>query len=234
MTKHENISREDALAAVIASIAKEEEALANVVNAESDKLRFAIENLKSEDMHLLLLLNQSIDSVIGHTVDMQIVLKNKLKLALGHLPKPPKPPMPPCRAVFSADNRYCWSAGKTLNLQSEKCHEERNTCGLKSEWRRCGSFIILPEGKDFRAEIDIEMLNPHKKPFAVELKHESNGDELFAKKYSFNGKEDRAIINDVLTLAQNKYYRGQISFRLLGEKSFELKKAIVKLGGADK
>ena len=95
-----DISKKDALAAVVSSVAAEETALASLIQAESEKIRFAIENTDPENssqMELLARINESVDSVMASSVKMQAILKEKLRLTLGHIPKPPvpPPPMPP-------------------------------------------------------------------------------------------------------------------------------------------
>jgi len=94
-----NINKNDALAAVVASVAAEENALASLIQAESEKIRFAIEKTDPENsvsMELLARINESVDSVIARTVELQGILKEKLRLTLGHIPKPPAPPPRPC------------------------------------------------------------------------------------------------------------------------------------------
>ena len=238
-------NREEALAAIIASIAMEEAALASIMEAESKKLRHAVKNMKSgscEDMCMLLRFNESVDSVVGRIVDMNILLKNKLQLALGHLPKPPHPscppkppkpphpPKPPCRkcsAVFLACNKYMWSSGRTLILEEDRCYKHLNICCIKTERRYGDTFIVLPSEDEFKVEIEFILLNPCKKPVSVELRHERSGAVLFSKEYSFEGKECKVEIRDVLDLRSPR--ESQLSFKLLSEKGLAFERAVVKL-----
>ncbi|MCL2620378.1 MAG: hypothetical protein FWD97_05520 [Defluviitaleaceae bacterium] len=251
-------NREEALSAVIASIAMEEVALAKIMEAESEKLRYAIKKMKSScdtDMCMLLRINESVENVVGHIVDMQILLKNKLQLALGHLPKPPqpppcppphppkppcppKPPKPPCppkppkhncSAVFHACNNYRWSSGKTLFLVEDPCHKHSNICCIKAE-RRCGdTFIVLPPYEQFKVEIDFILLNPCKKPVVVELVHEQGRSVVLSKKYSFDEKKRRIEIRDVLDLRGDLRSESRLSFRLISDTDLEFEIAVVGL-----
>jgi len=91
--------KEDALSAILASIAVEETALAEILKAESKKLRFVINNIdpnNEKQMELLLKFNCSVASVIEQINDLQLILKNKLRIAAGCMPCPcPTPPTPP-------------------------------------------------------------------------------------------------------------------------------------------
>lgn len=102
------LSRDQALDAIITSIAMEEVALSHIINAEGEKiqhvLQAALEN--KADISDVLKVNESVTLMLEQVNDMQIILKSKLRLALQYLPKPeeescpkPKPPRPtpqPC------------------------------------------------------------------------------------------------------------------------------------------
>ena len=232
-----NISREEALAAVIASIAMEEEALASIMRAESKKLHCAMKNMRPDclrDMKMLLNLNESVDRVISHILDMQIVLKNKLRLAMGCRSQPPVLPCPPkprhrkCFAAYSASGPQ-WFAGKTLDFRLDSSYKHNNFCGLRAEKHPCDSFLIMPAGKDFRAEIDFVMLNPWESSGYVELKHEADGKILLSKDYGFDKNQGRIIIKDDLRLKNDENHESLLSFRLMSSKGLVIKKAVVKI-----
>ena len=232
-------TREEALIAIVASIAKEEESLAALIKAESEKINFAIERTDG-NMCMLLKINESVDSVITHVGELQLILKNKLGLALSYLPKPPSPcppippvppPKPPCHAVFTADSRYCWSAGKTLILEERPC--SKNNCGLKSIKKKCDSFILLPAGKNFTVKVDFEGVKLGRSHATIELKQESGDTELFSRRYYFKGRD--VLIYDTIKLKQNKnrWRDSLLSFRLISESGLEFKRAIVTISESE-
>lgn len=237
--KHEHLTKEEALTAIIASVAMEEVALASIMKAESEKLRYVIDNTRTEDKALLLAINESVDNVVGNLVDMQAILRSKLRLALKHLPKPhppcppPCPPHPPCCcrkcfAYFAANTKYRWTACKTLNLQEDLCRANNNFCCIMAEKKQCGHTIVLPAGKDFRAEIDFDLKDACKQSVIIELKQELGTDVLFSKKYSFHDTK-RIQLRDVLDFKSDATRDSRISFKLLSKHNLEIKKAVVKL-----
>ena len=99
---NETITRDNAINQIISSIAMEEVAISHILTAESEKIKFTLEKMKhgSCDIDLLLKVNESAKDLIETIVDLQIILKNKLKIATNYVqvppcPPPPKPPCPP-------------------------------------------------------------------------------------------------------------------------------------------
>ena len=95
------LSREEAINAIITSIAMEETALSHILSAESEKIKYLTKHINHgscDDIKMLLAVNESVSSLIERVNDMQLILKNKLRLAVSCLPEPPKPvpPIPPC------------------------------------------------------------------------------------------------------------------------------------------
>jgi len=93
------LSRDQAINAILTSIAMEETALSRIINAESEKIQHAIEYIKSNrnccGLQKLLEVNESAASMLEQVNDMQIILKNKLRTVVKLMP-PPCPPLPPC------------------------------------------------------------------------------------------------------------------------------------------
>lgn len=79
----------------------EEVAISHILTAEGEKIKFAVEQMKhgGGDINLLLKVNDSAKELIGTILDLQIILKNKLKIATDSIKEhpcpPPKPPCPP-------------------------------------------------------------------------------------------------------------------------------------------
>ena len=103
-----NITREQALTMVVASIAMEENALSRVIDAEGDKLRYILDRCREDDNEEvpkeILEANESVTRLLDVVAQNQTILRNKLALALsgggGCCPDPPCPPpcppVPPC------------------------------------------------------------------------------------------------------------------------------------------
>ena len=101
-----NMTREQALTMVIASIAMEENALSHVIDAEGDKLRYILDRCREacgceETPREILEANESVTRLLDAVAQNQMILRNKLALALdargGCPPDPPCPP--PCPPV---------------------------------------------------------------------------------------------------------------------------------------
>lgn len=82
------VAREEALTAVIASIAREQTALGRVIEAESEKLKYALEYIQShpgesEEIDKMLQLAASARAVLDQVKDIQILLNDKYIAAGG-------------------------------------------------------------------------------------------------------------------------------------------------------
>ena len=99
--------KEKALSAIINSVALEQEAIAKLINAETNKLNTAIENLiesenppSEQELEKLLQIQQSIGGIIEQITELENTLKEKAQLAIDAFPPPapcPVPkPCPPC------------------------------------------------------------------------------------------------------------------------------------------
>jgi hypothetical protein len=95
------LTKEQAINSILTSIALEEAALSHILNAEGEKIQYVLAN--SADMHKIIETNESVNSLIDRIVDLQIILKNKMRLAkefslLEFDDGPPcPPPSNPCR-----------------------------------------------------------------------------------------------------------------------------------------
>ena len=104
-----NMTREQALTMIIASVAMEESALGRVIDAEGDKLRYILDRCQEdggcrETPKEILEVNCSVTRLLDVVAQNQMILRSKLALALnagGRCPPdppcpPPHPPKPPC------------------------------------------------------------------------------------------------------------------------------------------
>lgn len=88
------LTGDQALRAILTSIAMEEVALSNIINAEKEVIQYILKSAKENkaDVCDVLKVNESVSSMLEQVNDMQITLKNKLRLALKYLPKPEELP----------------------------------------------------------------------------------------------------------------------------------------------
>ena len=99
-----NMTREQALTMVIASVAMEERALSRILHAEGEKLRYILDHYQSapgyrETPRAILDANKSVTRLLETVAQNQMVLRDKLALALdagGQYPPPCPEPEPPC------------------------------------------------------------------------------------------------------------------------------------------
>ncbi|MGG2937763.1 hypothetical protein ABEO66_27275 [Bacillus pacificus] len=75
-----NLTPEQAVTIILASIGMEELGLAHVINAEGEKLQAAVQAFKEGkiDINDLLNVNRSVDSALGTVLKKEIVLQTKL------------------------------------------------------------------------------------------------------------------------------------------------------------
>ena len=95
-----NMSREQALTMIIASIAMEESALSHIINAEGEKLRRVLDQCGcGVTPQEILKVNKSVTKLLEAAAENETMLRCKLALALeagGGCPAPEPPCPPPC------------------------------------------------------------------------------------------------------------------------------------------
>ena len=99
-----DLTREEALTMIIASIAMEELALSHIINAEGEKLQYILGTLPGTKPCAcpqdVLAVNKSVASLLDVVAQNQMLLKNKLEKVLEACPAPLPPcPPPPCPPV---------------------------------------------------------------------------------------------------------------------------------------
>ena len=94
-----DLTQEEALTMIIASIAMEELALSHIINAEGEKLQYILGALPGTNPCAtpqdVLAVNKSVASLLDVVAQNQMLLKSKLEKVLEVCPLPPPPP--PCR-----------------------------------------------------------------------------------------------------------------------------------------
>jgi hypothetical protein len=99
------LTREQSINAILTSIALEEAALSHIINAEGEKIQYVLQNIDLKnfyhDMDKILEVNESVSDLIEQITDMQLILKNKMRLAAKFLKHERTgthdKPMTPCR-----------------------------------------------------------------------------------------------------------------------------------------
>ena len=129
-----NMTREQALTMVVASIAMEESALSHILNAEGEKLRYILNRCREasgcEDTPKEILeANESVTRLLDVVAQNQTILRNKLALALnaggGCPPDPPcPPPCPPTPCpekslmrLSLSGNGFLWQTGCPISWE---------------------------------------------------------------------------------------------------------------------
>ena len=94
-----DMTREDALTMIIASIAMEELALSHILNAEGEKLQYILGTLPGASPCAcpqdVLAVNKSVAALVEAVTQNQILLKKKLDQVLEFCPLPQPPSQPP-------------------------------------------------------------------------------------------------------------------------------------------
>ena len=156
-----DMTREDALTMIIASIAMEELALSHILNAEGEKLQYILGTLPGASPCAcpqdVLAVNKSVAALVEAVTQNQMLLKNKLEKVLEFCPPPPPPckpepaPCPPPCPPQGSDpcpapcpdpckTRSCEKSSLQLSVQRERMIWKPD-CRLP--WRTSGCF-----GKD--------------------------------------------------------------------------------------
>ncbi len=149
-----DMTREEALTMIIASIAMEELALSHILNAEGEKLQYILGTLpgtspcaRPQDV---LTVNKSVTALVEAVTQNQMLLKNKLSQVLEFCPLPPPPPDPPsppgpsprppicpspCPPPHPAPHRERTCEGSALQLAVRREGAQWNP-GCRLTWRK--------------------------------------------------------------------------------------------------
>ncbi len=94
-----DLTQEQALTMILSSIALEEVAFSHIINAEGEKIQYALGQTSCgrcpADIDDVLAVNKSVAGLLEMVMQNQLILKNKMEKVLEHLPRPPRPPEPP-------------------------------------------------------------------------------------------------------------------------------------------
>ena len=192
---------EQALAAIIASVAMEEVALSHVINAESEKIKFVVECAKEkgcENMNIddILAVNKSVDEVLKRIVELQIILKKKFDTAVNFMPPiPPIPPIPPepsCSPKFFTQPGYIWYKNSALFLMGkDQSDTDNEPCGdgIRLNRKNCESMISLPSGRKFEILFELETINKYSVSVKINVEFRIGDDVVKTERMEQDGEK---------------------------------------------
>ena len=182
------MTRDEAINAILTSIALEETALSHIMNAEGEKIQFALKQAQEKhgvDLHMVLKANKSVSNLLEQVKDIQIILKSKLRIALEFLPDtplppppPPPPPPTPCTTEFLAVSG-CWTQGRTLHIKANSDCEN----GIELYRNNCDWMIKLPPIKTFEISVDLELTSADTCPITVKMALLGTNETIHTKEY---------------------------------------------------
>ncbi|AIM15264.1 hypothetical protein HW35_02325 [Bacillus sp. X1(2014)] len=89
ITLQVSINRDDVINLLLASIAMEEISLAHIINAEGEKIQYAIETMPGlspkATLDQLLDVNDSVQDMLAMVIKRELLLENKLKQAIDFI-----------------------------------------------------------------------------------------------------------------------------------------------------
>ncbi len=142
------LNHDEAVNAVLTSIAMEETALSHIINAEGEKIQYAIENAKKlesasgskpgSDIRMILDVNDSVTAMLEQITDLQFILLNKLNKTLKRTPHY-KRNANECRNDTSCGQRGCAGCRGTACAYRKG---PRNP--VSSRRARVSEFTVLP------------------------------------------------------------------------------------------
>lgn len=172
-----DMTKDEALTMIIASIAMEELALSHIINAEGEKLQYILGTLPGgpkpcAGSQEILAVNKSVTELLNTVMQNQMLLKGKLEKALeagGHAPtpEPPCPCGPACgcgagcqKSAIRLVNRcdgFTWDNGFLL---SWRCQGLRG-CGIR--WsEEAPALVNLDPGKAYALDYTVNVRGPYR------------------------------------------------------------------------
>lgn len=160
-----DMTKDEALTMIIASIAMEELALSHIVNAEGEKLQYILGTLPGSrkpcaSTQEILAVNQSAAALLDTVMQSQMLLKGKLEKALEAsgrkpAPEPPCPPGHPCEPPCSGSS----CCRKNVLHLASRCDGFSWNNGYLLSWKcqgQRGSDICLNEENPALVELNPE------------------------------------------------------------------------------
>lgn len=173
-----NMTKDEALTMIIASIAMEELALSHIVNAEGEKLQYLLGTLPGRPgpcatPQEILAVNRSVNELLNTVMQSQMLLKGKLEKALeAGSPVPPPTPGPsgPCAPPCTGCGPCCPKSAIQLrsrcgglswerdHLLSWKC-QGHTGCSIAWDEKKPAQVSLAP-GKTYALDYTINICSP--------------------------------------------------------------------------
>lgn len=122
------LTQQASLNMILASIALEETALSNIINAESQKIKYIL-SMQDSTVCDILEVNKSVSNLLEMVMQNQLILKNKMNSVLEYIPKP-------CKELCNQECCVC----------SDSCYSgpEINPCNCCQECycNNCGNIDV--------------------------------------------------------------------------------------------
>jgi len=172
MPKMPDISKmptlEQALGAILTSIAMEEVAISHVLKAESEKIHYVVECAKKSDcgcadLQSIIAVNKSVADLVEKLIAFQALLKEKLAIVSKHIPPKPDPPL--CTSIFATEAGYYWHKSMIMLLQ-EKEHCKN---GAKLICKNGEPLILFPKDKNVELDFGLTAKNSKACPVVINL-----------------------------------------------------------------
>lgn len=234
----EIISREEAITAIITSIAMEETALSRIINAEADKIQYTLAyvtaNTTNNSIKQILEVNQSVESLLSTINEMQILLKNKLRIAASIVPctfAPPDPDLPvnpvpptrpcpqPCEPPVPPPDNICAPNPCAAFYAAETrycwyCGKTLYFNAQTQDGSHIARQILLERGQKYRIKLNLSFLNKGSDAVRVGVSL-CYGSETFQYR-ELNGNKGRArLSDDFIWETQGKYKKYMLAVTLL-------------------
>ncbi|MCL2717809.1 MAG: hypothetical protein FWE14_03405 [Lachnospiraceae bacterium] len=156
-----NLTLEKSIEMILYSIALEEVAISHIINAEGEKIQYAIECLKTNkscrDLQKIIDVNKSAEKLIDKVNDSMIILKSKMNSVLEYMPKPTpiEPHFHKHEQIYIVPD-INWRCGAALSFAKEK---EPN----------CYTNELCFKSGKYNIEFDLKLIKKCKKNDVVDI-----------------------------------------------------------------
>ena len=229
-SKESVFTRDQAIDSILTSIAMEEMALSHILNAEGEKIQYAVAHIDTREccssFEMLMAVNNGVSEVIEQITNLQFILKGKLKLVSEIIPKqgPHPKPCPPCpkkcTAEFTAINKKCWHSGTTLAMEdTTKCHTN-----IKLKHKDCNYYILIPQGGNYKITLELELKNHRPCPIVIEiLLQDKNMNTILSRKITGDEHKPRIDLSDSFAWeVPESHGEHFVSVKLISDKSVDV------------
>lgn len=233
------IKQEDALNMILTSIAMEEVGLSHIINAEGEKLQYALKYLKCKEpcgdhVDKLLDVNDSIKATLDTVMSNQVVLKSKMENVLDYLKKTKMYEKHNNFNIYSFKGckNYIWEKSELLQL-SQTCSSDCSNSNLVLS-PDCKKIILkCKKCYTLNLSIDLLPLEIDKKSItiAIQTKSQNKMENIFIYNAPIISKENfgSVSIGGISIPTHNHLSCVELMFRLISPESAKIRKAFVSL-----